>query len=229
MRRLGLDIELPNARTAPRNHRGPRISVAVFETDRDIRSLGGLDQGCPCGLERSSRTLFVAGHDHGDVHVVEGADRLERPQGVEHDHIAALHVGGPRSARLTLAQSLEALKRAVGLKHRVEVPDQKKVRPIPGPASPPAGHKVSCPLERRAVKPLGLEPEVVELVGEHRPHSSNAFEIHRPAVDVHHLLEERQGLIAVLCDPTDKLLLRGIEIGGSSRRRGQPAHCCQEK
>jgi len=157
------------------------------------------------------------------------SDGIQRPQRLENDDVAALHVGHARAASAVSVQQFEVLERAVGLEHGIEMPDQQKMR-----ARMAVAHdQVTGPVEFGAVDPFGLETGPAEGGREQLAHFPHTLEVERPAVDVHRALEQRQRLGLAGIDGLDQPLLGGRERGralgaGQHRRPQREAEHCND-
>ena len=72
-----------------------------------------------------------------------------------------------------IRSGFESLEGAVGLEHRIEMPDEQQ----PQATSGPAGNEMARAAERSAVDPLGLEAKFVELGTQHVTHGAHASEV----------------------------------------------------
>ena len=144
-------------------------------------------------IERLAGVLFVAGHDDGDRETVEHAGAGERLQRRDDDDVTAFHVDDAGPARGRRRQALEALERAVGFEHGVEVADEQHARPLAGAL----GHQVARPIERRAVDPARGEAERAQFRAEDVADLPHAREVHRPAVDVDDAFQQRERGVVV--------------------------------
>src|SRR5690606_13159147 len=88
VRGFGLDHQPPAARTPASDDGGFGSPIAILEADGKVRGLGRLDQLVAGTVYRSSRSFLVAGQDDRELELVEGADFLQRAQGLEHHHQA---------------------------------------------------------------------------------------------------------------------------------------------
>ena len=90
------------------------------------------------------------------------AGRRQRLECLDEDDVATLHVDDARAACVRVVDLLELLKRTVGFEHGIEMPDEEDLRPRAGVFR----DEVPGALERRAVHPLRLETERIQLLPE---------------------------------------------------------------
>jgi len=144
------------------------------------------------------------------VHAVELFAFLQRSERGQRDHQPALHVGRSRTAHGLRVDALEALERMVRLEHGIEVADQQHV----AAAARMLGDEMAGAPERRAIFPAHLEAERLEARPQDVGDPAHAGEIHRAAVDVDDLFEQRDRALLLRLDPLDERAL-----GGRRRRK----------
>src|SRR3954469_9430583 len=126
-----------------------------------------------------------------DIQRVQNTRFLQSFERSQSDDDATFHVCCSRSARDVRIHTLEALKRMIGFEHRIEMSDEQHVLAF---AVMPRD-QMTCTAETRTFDPLSLETQGIETRAEDLTDLSNAFEIHRAAVDVHDLLQQRDCIV----------------------------------
>ena len=174
------DVEAPVRAAAPAHDGVGGIAVAVLETNRDGGALRGRDECGARGRQRASSRFLVACHHDSHVHAIEQPAAFSAFKRLQHDDVAALHVDDARAARMIRVHALESLERTVLFEHRVEMADEQDLRRRAWMCR----DQMARAIPRRAVHPLGLESERVELRAEDRADLTHAVEVLGAAVDV---------------------------------------------
>ena len=200
--------QIPAGEAAAGDRGCVHASYTSLESKSHIASLPRFDEVATTDAERITRIFFVAGECHDDARPFECTHRLQRLEGIEDDHVSALHVFGTRPLGDRVLP-LEALERAVFFEDRVQVSDQQQ--PLTTIAEP-LGEQVTCAVHAlRHRDPAGGESHCVQLRLEDASNLAHPLVVHRAAVDVHDALEERDRLFDVHIDVLDDLSLGGGE------------------
>ena len=170
-----LGAKRPAGRAAPRD--GAIIAAVlageILELQRDVGPAPGLDQVAPRDRDRRAGPLLVAGQHDPDVGVAQRSGRLHRAQrGDDHDQ-PALVVADAGAGR-AIAFAGEALERAGGLEHRVEMADQQQ--PLAAPVAAMTRRRCAPPGRSRAMSTQRtVEAERLELRPHHRADRGHAL------------------------------------------------------
>jgi hypothetical protein len=165
-------------------------------------------------LSGQSGILFIARHDHDNVHRLQLTGGVKCLQRLNDDDVAAFHVDDARPARRACVDALELLEGTVRLEHGVEMSDEQN----PRSGSRMIGDEMSAAFDLVLIHPLRLESESVELGAKDRPHLPHTRKVVRAAVDVDDALEQRETFIVV---SVDRFHERAIGGGESKHRRGE--------
>jgi hypothetical protein len=209
------DPEPPGAGSTPGHGRRSGAIHPSLEPQREIAPLCRLYQIGPAGIDRPARLFLVPCKSDDDACGVQHTGRLKCLEGVEENHVPALHVLHSRTRR-HVSVSFEALEGAVLLEHRVQMSDQQQ--PPPGSAVD-FGEQVTRPVHvGRHVYPARLEPQPGQLGIEDPADLSDARVIHGAAVHVDNALEQGDRLVRVFVDVPDDRFLGACQRLGDRRR-----------
>ena len=151
-----------------------------------------------------------------DVGLVQHAHGPERAQCLDHDDVAALHVGHALAAH-AVALALPQRHRAAFFEHRVQVAEQQQAFAL---TALQRRHQVARTLHgRRHVDPAGVEAQRVQLRPVDVADGAHAFRVQGAAVDAHRFLQQIQRRGRALLDGGDDALFGLGEL--RMRRTGQ--------
>ena len=215
------DGELPRGGAASRDDSMRGIAVAILESDGEAGASRCGDERLACFAERQARVLFIAGHDHDDVHRLQLSRGMKGLEGLDDDDVAALHVDDPRPARGMRVEALELLERAIRLEHRVEMSDQQNPRSGSGMIR----DEMAAALDLALIDPERLEADGVQLRAKDPAHLPHTGGVMSTTVDIDDALEQRKAFVVVNVDRFHERSLRSGEAccgrSGGKRRDEQ--------